>query len=253
MKLERGDPNNLTGNLIAYSRTAGSDRGSTAFFMEDDIISLYLTSDKKNLVKKIEEFEMDIASTTKIFKSYNDDKSHIKTMSFYLSELYLCSEKGDLPVGIDDDLIFSGEYLTMNECDESINKVAEIYIDNLINQKTRKEYNPYKCNIKILTYQNIDKNKIQEYIISNYVVPMNRAIKQGSFKDFDDLRRKFITMFSSGYPSSLEDFIEVTNLIKKNDNGILISNYLNKISAIKNEDYEKAGQLKKEIEKNKLV
>ncbi|MBU4493410.1 MAG: hypothetical protein KKA61_03490, partial [Nanoarchaeota archaeon] len=102
----------------------------------------------------------------------------------------------------------------------------------------------------IKTYESINKDEIQQYIINKYIIPMDRAIKNGLTKEFKIIQQEFITKFSEGCDILLEDFMQIPFLIKKGkkENIDLANIYLDKIVALKKEEYENMPVLIEKIE-----
>lgn len=238
LNLERGDPNNLTGNLIAYSRFKNINENYFSAFLEEDIISLYLTLDRKNFIEKGHEVG---APKEFIDSTLNKVDSYKKNMGLelivYAFNMPPFSERIDLPVDSYDDVTFCGEYSKRDECMKNNINISRDYFRELKDQISYKENgfsisNLEKNSRPVITYKDINKSQRSSHVINNYLIPMDRAIKQGSKEEFNRLKQEFISIFSYGY-KPIDDFIKITKLIEKQADGNSISHYLNKICEIK--------------------
>jgi len=178
---EKGDPDNLTGNLIVYSKFKSINEDFIPVFMDEDIISLYLTSDRKNFIDKGNEIGAPREYVDLILNkadSYLNSKKEIKDLEeillIYSFNMPPCSERVDLPIGSYDDVIFCGEYQTMKECIKNNADIAKDYIDVLKDQFIRKD-NDFsisdleKKSMPLITYRDIDKSQRGRHIIDNYI------------------------------------------------------------------------------------
>ncbi len=243
LNLEIGDPNNLTGNLVAYSKFTSINEDYFPTFRDGDILSLYFTSDRKNFIEKGHEVG---APDEFIDSILNKADSHLNSrkesigleLIAYPLHMPPFSERIDLPVDSYDDVIFCGEHSTMNKCIKKNINLAHEYIKELKNQIS--SINAFsisdleKNSMHMITYKDINKLERSSHVINNYLIPMDRAIKKGSKGEFNRLKQEFISIFSYGY-KPIDDFIKITKLIEKQVSGNSISHYLNKICEIKSE------------------
>lgn len=272
--LEQGDPNNLKGKVIAYSKFIDLNKNHKGTIFEHiqdgQIVCIYATIDRSEFIKKNKnEFNTpetklnDIIneSDKRIREMYDvyQDKSSEKLKSFSIYSIFLFGDAESLPIGLED-IIFAGEYSDIGRCFNADQSMINRYMLELEEQKSRgqgifslNKNTKSETQKLIKTYESINKGEIQQHIINKYIIPMDRAVKNGFAKEFKEIKNEFITKFSEGCDTLLEDFMQIPFLIKKSgkENTDLVNIYLGKIVALKNERYEDIPVLIKQIEELK--
>jgi len=271
--LEQGDPDKLKGKVIAYSRFRELNRNHKGTIFEDiqdgNIVCIYSTIDLSEFTKKNKnEFDTPETKISDIVKE-NDkrlkqmhnvyqDKSSQEPKKFSVYSILLVGNAEGLPIGLED-IIFAGEYSDVLRCFNADQSMINRYMLELEEQKSRGQgifsLNKLKTKKLIETYESVDKSHIQEHIINKYIIPMDRAVKNGLTKEFKKVQEEFVTEFSYGCDIFLDDFMQIPFLIKKGKKeSIDLANiYLSKIVALKNEKYEDIPILIKQIEElNKI-
>lgn len=269
--LEQGDPDKLKGKVIAYSRFKELNRNhkETIFkpIQDGNIICIYATIDRSEFSKKNKnEFNTPetiindvINYSDRRLKEMHDiyqDKSSQESKKFSVYSILLWGNAEGLPIGLED-IIFAGEYSDVKRCFNADQSMINRYMLELEEQKSSgqgvfslNKNTQSKTQELIKTYESINKDEIQQHIINKYIIPMDRAIKNGLTKEFKGIQEEFITQFSDGCDTLLEDFIQIPLLIKqgKKESIDLANIYLGKIVALKNEKYENMPILIKQIE-----
>jgi len=271
INLEQGDPKNLKGKVIAYSKFIDLNKNHNGTIFEDiqngDMLFIYSTINYSEFIRKNKD-EFNIPET-QINRIINESDSRLREVyDFYQNKLFKKSKKSSvysialysneegLPIDLED-IIFTGEYSDVSRCLNADQSMINRYMLELEEQKSRgqgifslNKNTKSKTQKLIETYESINKDDIQQHIINKYIIPMDRAIKGGFTKEFEKIQGEFITKFSDGCDTLLEDFMQIPLLIKKDEkeNINLVNIYLDKIVALKNEKYENMPALIKQIE-----
>jgi len=269
--LEQGDPNNLKGKVIAYSKFIDLNKNhkGTIFepILDGNLLFIYATIDRSEFSKKNKnQFETPETIINGIINEsdgrlreiydFYQNKLFKKSKKFSVYSIALYSNEGGLPIDLED-IIFAGEYSNVGRCLNANQSMVNRYMLELEEQNSRRQSifslnknTKSKTQKLIKTYESINKDEIHHHIINNYIIPMDRAMKNGLTKEFKGIQEEFITQFSDGCDTLLEDFMQIPLLIKKGKKeSIDLANiYLSKIVALKNEKYENMPALIKQIE-----
>jgi hypothetical protein len=258
MNLNRKDEDNLEGKVIVWARCSKShnkekaeDYSDVVFSdSEKEIHALYASIDREAFMKKlgISEEEMD-----KYLKLKGIIKRKSKETLFYVCPIPVDSED-EINLS-DDDNLFMGDWNDEERCKISLQMGVDYYALYLQEQVQKaKTENPDREKKEVfkkgpITYKEILRPRFLEYFSKNYILPMIDCAAHNDIDRFKALRTNLI-QFSRGSPFH-KDVIRLCELIEQSQtcsNSQLISCYVNKISAIHEEKYEIAGQMKKEIE-----
>ena len=264
--LEQGDPNNLKGKVIAYSRFIDLNKNHKGTILEPihdgDLILIYATIYRSEFSRKnkglgipeikINDIINDSDGRVREIYDFYQGKLPEESKKFSVYSIALYNNEGSLPICLED-IIFAGEYSDVKRCLNADQSMINRYMLELEEQNSRRQgiFSLNKNTKKpVKTYESINKDEIQQHIINKYIVPMDRAIKNGFTKEFEEIKNEFITKFSEGYNLELNDFMQIPFLIKKGEkeNIDLANIYLHKIVALKNEKYEEMPALIKQIE-----
>lgn len=251
MNLIRGDKNNLLGRVIAFS-TCDNPMAIEATGSKP-IIAFYSTTDIDSFIKRIgatENLARDLKRTDKQMKDDVRKKGNLKILQNYVSPLNI-EDENQLRAG-DEDLLFTGEYNSLENCCYAAELGTKFYILNVeeaFAKKVKLPKNKLLIERKPLleNWGLLEKETIKSYIKHNFIAPA-----LASYQKKDSVRAKGIindlTEFCVGAPFS-DDIAALVGIIRENksSNYGLIENYLNKIQAIAQEDYLSAAKFRDQI------
>ena len=253
--LEKGELNNLKGMVIVYGRmNPNIDFGyGEGFFStkEKNLHAVYATIHGESYIKSIfppvkrrdeehclemgkEDFKnLGIDSRLEIFSAPWSKDTSIKKYKTHCKE----------------DLIYVGDnYHLLDDLEEAICDLTSFYFTRVASQ--------LKIPLPSLEYEKFLKReevdwrtfpKIKDYLISTFLLPLNKSCEEHSRKYFDLFQRGFI---KESLLYGLEAYAEeiVTEIKRKRKKSPLIKLNLNIIEAILQEKFEKAANLKNQME-----
>jgi len=248
-----GDEDNLEGKVIIYSKLKRDS--DLTDYIDKEIFAMYVATNPEDYVEKIgvpEYMIDDIISQLEETTQKLSQRSEIKIVSAYIMPIHAASED-ELRLE-PENLFYVGEYFDPKSCMAAVYKGAEFYLlmfedqlstNHKLGNLSKEEY----CGP---TYHDFEGKDIKEYVIKNFVKPMIEAKQCNEDKSFKDIKRDFIG-FSAGshFISDVLDLCSYINKHRLNINTNLSDAYIDKLSAIHIENYEKAAKMRDEIGKLK--
>lgn len=251
IKLVRGNSEKLEGRVISFSRF--EDLKNENSNLERPIFGIYASINLDAFLEKIgadnrmrREFE---EKEKKIKEEIRKKDSRLKVFSFYAAPIPIRSE-AELYSG-NEDLLDAGIYFSLENCCEATKMGIDLYNIRLQEQIIKEKITSKKITLENppLDYENYTsvKKELKEYITTHFIIPYLESKMHR-----DSLRAKHIEAslleFSQGAPfiGDIHEILKLIKLEQKPDLN-LISDYINKIEAIHNEDYEAAAHYRDKI------
>jgi len=255
MRLIKGDEDNLEGRVVIFTRYIGEDKFAAdprsglnrAAISKGQIFAVYASSDILDFRAKTGVDIVDIEDL--LIKAAEEQQSmHInkELIPFYCAS-YPASEE-EINYG-ESDILFLGKFHTIHSCIAVLHEGFQIYGLLYIDQMSHKhKFESFKSEEEFITYKDLKKEEIHDHMMKEYVTTLIDASINREQARFEQIQQRFI-QFSAGSPF-VKDVIKLCELVKsdgKYQRNELLEAYVQKISAIINEDYLLAAQKRDEI------
>jgi len=244
MKLTKGDPNNLEGRVIIYSRfkklvNVPECKQCNLDLEDGTFFALYFSVDPEDVKKEgFSEKHFDKEEKITKTKEFFQTKGMDDYVTAFLCRPELEPEK-EWPK-FAEDILFVGEYLSPVKCSIANNAGLHLYTLALEDQlkKARVE-----INLRQRTYHDVKGEQVMAYIINHYITPMFSAKQFKDNKMFEHLKKDFIR-FSAG--SQFErDVLELCGVIESGKiDTELTDAYITKIVSIHTQNFEAAALMR---------
>jgi len=233
MELIKGDGDNLEGRVIIYSKLsmASDDMASkyNKMFRDGQIFYIYASTDAAEFSQRT---GIDMMLFEKVQRCMSIHDEEIKPMTFIYNGI--TDSEDELLAGTED-IIFVGEYTTPSSCMIAAEDAFEFYMVNFEEQWHEGQ--------RLLSYKDLAGTTIEKHIRSYFISPYARA-NGAEKKGIEQALLEFSK--GSGFFDDVKALCRVLESKDKNRD-YLTDAYLEKITAIHNENYEHAARIRDKI------
>jgi len=251
--VKKGDWDNPKEEITIYGKY-GSEK----------IFALYLATDFSAFKKKIQDKNYSLSymlgnseNLEDILKKQSSDKNFQNPLFVYLSPLMDFSEKDFAKYS--EDVWFVGNYKSVDSCMSVVTSFLHTYITKMCEQFSSKfgeeilknasgkdTKNRDEC---CLSYDSVPDSTIETYITEQFVNPLQDAARTENKYLLEKIQQSFLD-FSKG--TNIHNLsLKLCGAIRKqgqNQNYEIVDLLVSQIGAIKREEYEQAGEYKKQID-----
>jgi hypothetical protein len=244
----QGDINNLADSAVLFSRFMPPPSYPG---YQQEIIGMYLTTDavkflekmgaRDNLPEKAKNLERQVKAD---MKKIHPDLTENVIQTFGM-EISIASEEELLKWP--NDIIFVGNYTLHRRCTDALKHSSHLYILTL-EEQLEKKINLGEIIIPGMPNYRLSKD-LKSDLIKSYIGPLFHAVKNEDEKEIKRITDN-LYIFSLGAPF-ITEIPNLISAIKSQENPNrkkIVELSLDKIIAIRAEDYEGAATIKKEME-----
>jgi len=238
MEFVWGNEDRLEGYVNIYSEYTLRD--PKPIFLVNVTATPHVLFHNAELEEAETKIETEIATTCRLMEKSIDKRNYKLFETFSLIGALAAAEE-EIP-DISNELLFTGRYNRKQDCLKAVQEGMEYYLQKFYSQMFKKHVDN-----KEGVYWKINGKGIKKHISGRYITPMLKAVKKKDDEDYWSLKHRF-RRFSEGAPFEL-DIFRLCKLIEVKAPKRLIKAYVNKITAIHEQDYETAAKMRDKIAK----